>query len=330
MCVRTKISYGCGHIYKTTNDCHESQCLGLQKFHIPKDFDCRSCKTAGDGVTRGREGKGRYARQISRRPDDNDRRPLSEISENIIPKLERLNIGSSAEPWGSPTKREKEWQSPTRRQADDAWLEEHEMRLADLESRHSGSQSPRFETSPSKARSRGQQRHDVVRTVEVDDYDATRRDVTEKALQYEVRSINDEHRSYPQSQAKGLTQRRRETDRRQDSYDSIDSLYRARSVARSHVYTTPTKTYTHDYYDRNDSGYGSYDSQDYYGHKPRRGYGAKTEPYIDHYYSTHQQKKVQPYVYEVPVSTAYGVDYQTGYGVDVVQRSPASSKHRRW
>lgn len=126
MCTRTKTSYGCGHVHKTDDECKSRSCNGIERYHILREGDCRECKYGGHTVTRGKEGKGRYAQElkIKTAPPATPRKPLSSISPN-----------TRANPWAPPKPREREWHSPVRRAADDAWLREHAKREMDLESR---------------------------------------------------------------------------------------------------------------------------------------------------------------------------------------------------
>lgn len=131
-------SYGCGHSPKTTEECLSRSCNGVVKYHFIREGDCRECKQGGNLVTRGKEGKGRYAQELKRRdaPSPVARRPLTPISTN-----------TKASPWAPPKPRERPWHSPVRRHADDLWLEEHAMRERDLEAKSKenasrGSRSP--------------------------------------------------------------------------------------------------------------------------------------------------------------------------------------------
>lgn len=155
MCVRTKQSYGCGCIYKSTIDCCSSQCSGLERYHYPKEGDCRSCRGGGGTITRGREGKGRYGQEI------NKRSPI-DVSGGASPRAP------------TPSARLKQdWQSSTKQKVDSAWEEEHSSHIGDAvqrvqkmriasESRRGCSNSPaeeydhsdRYHSSDSEHRSR--------------------------------------------------------------------------------------------------------------------------------------------------------------------------------
>lgn len=142
MCARTKTSYGCGCYHKSTQPCHSRLCNDIARYHFLKEGDCPDCKRGGDRVTRGREGKGRYAQEIKLRnaAPPVTRPPLSPISANF-----------KAGPWAPapPRPREKEWHSPVRRKADDAWLEEHERRQQDLDAKSQKCSSRGSQSSPS-------------------------------------------------------------------------------------------------------------------------------------------------------------------------------------
>src|SRR2546423_5725559 len=148
MCTRTKTSYGCGCAHKRTENCGSRSCSGIARYHLLNQGDCPDCKRGGDRVTRGREGKGRYAQEIKARDaaaPSVTRPPLSPISTNV-----------KASPWAPPRPEEKDWHSPVRKMADEAWLEEHEKRQRDLEAK-SKKTSARISCSPStKDRARDQ------------------------------------------------------------------------------------------------------------------------------------------------------------------------------
>jgi hypothetical protein len=149
MCTRTKTSYGCGCRYKSTQECHSQACTGITRYHFMKEGDCDECKRGGDRVTRGREGKGRYARELKLSNAPVTRPPLSPISTNIKPS-----------PWAPERPREKEWRSPVRRKADDAWLVEHERRERDLEAKSKHSSSRGSVSSPTTDHARDHKRRD--------------------------------------------------------------------------------------------------------------------------------------------------------------------------
>jgi hypothetical protein len=188
MCVRTKTSYDCGHTYKQDQSCHRASCPGLERYHFESEGDCRQCKKDGEAVSRGREGQGRYARELYKKDHQPPqiRIPSSSTSHN-----------SQSNPWAPPSKREREWHSPIRKQADEAWEEEHARREQDLQNR-----SPRItsgditsaELTHPRRESRGRE-----------DHESTIRDEVQK-----------------QEDARRLRARRRRE--RQASYDSFDSI----------------------------------------------------------------------------------------------------------
>jgi len=311
MCVRTKTSYGCGHEFKTTKDCRSSHCPGLERYLYQRNGDCRACKEGGDAVTRGREGKGRYAQEINRRT------PHVEASSHERPARDSssltLDVGAGISPWGPPLKREKEWQSPSRRKADDAWLQEHVERNVELQtiresiSSASSSSSDRASTaiySPPHRDGRGYEYDHEYHHDREDVYShPQRREVAPRSLQTDGRSTHNDHE-------RGST---RPVYRRQrhDSQESFQSLHSTRSSTRKYK-PAPTSYTTYDPYEAYDSGYGSYGSRASNGYET-----AKTEPYS--HSPLPRTVSVKP-----PSATSYGV-YQTGFGVggvDIVTRTP--------
>jgi len=311
MCVRTKTSYGCGHEFKTTNQCHSSRCSGLERYQFPREGDCKTCKEGGQAITRGREGKGRYAQELSRRQQPR------ECSSDPTPLT--MDVGGGISPWAPPIKREKEWHSPSRKKADDAWLEEHAERNSDLqtirESISAYSESDRASTAQLSPRSHSRRR---INEIEDDDHhhhydrDADddyryQREARPRRQQVEIRSTREDHDR--RSSRRPTHQRHRH-----DSQESFDSLHSTRSSARKYK-PAPTSYTAYDYYEPYDSGYGSYSSKASHS----RGYEvAKTEPYT--YSPTPRVVSIKP-----PSMSSYGA-YQTGYGVprgvDIVTRSP--------
>ncbi len=195
MCVRTKTSYDCGHTYKQDQSCHRRSCAGLERYHFENEGDCRECKKGGQLVSRGREGQGRYARELYRKnhKPSTIRMPLSTISHN-----------TDSSPWAPSSRREKDWRSAIRKQADEAWEEEHARREEDLQSR-----------SPS---SRGGN----VRSAELHyPSEQERRDHHEEAIREELRGIEDS--------ARLRVRRRRERQNSYDSFDSFGESYRSNS-----------------------------------------------------------------------------------------------------
>ncbi|KIX05425.1 uncharacterized protein Z518_06297 [Rhinocladiella mackenziei CBS 650.93] len=311
MCVRTKTSYGCGHEFKTTNQCDSPSCQHLERYLYEKGGDCRACKEGGDAITRGREGKGRYAQEISRR---HQREAWSEspTDDNFH---RTSDVGGGISPWATPLKREKEWHSPSRKKADDAWLQEHVERSIDLqtirESLSSCASSDRASTavySPQCREGRVYEYEDDCHRDHDYEYDRHRRRGTaDRSLQIEIRSIHDD---YDRRSHRRPTHHRR----RHDSQESFESMPSTRSSTRKYK-PAPTTYTAHEYYEPHDSGYGSY------GSRASNGYGgAKTEPYT--YSPLPRTVNIKP-----PSATSYGV-YQTGFGVggvDIVSRVPMYS-----
>jgi len=139
MCTKTKTSFGCGHCIKTLADCDTPRCTTIEKWGILKDIDCPQCKIAGPGLTRGLNGRGRYGREMTR-TRDRRRSPLRSASPEVVTPSSASSRHQAVSPW-APTHRarclEKEWDTPTRQQADDAWLAEHLRRMCDLEEKTS-------------------------------------------------------------------------------------------------------------------------------------------------------------------------------------------------
>ena len=294
MCVRTKSSYGCGCTSKSTNECNSSRCDGLERYHYMYDGDCKSCKTGGENITRGREGKGRYAQEINRRSP-----PL-----DISSTGPRIDVSGGASAWATSARRGDEWHSPTRMKADDAWEEEHETRMSDLQSRaermsvSAPTSSPRLRRRSPSPEAEDYSDHYYSQ----DDGRASRhKALVPRTLFGEVKGVRDAHHS-----------RRRPTyaDERHESQDSLGALPKLRHSPKS---------YSYDNRDPYDSGYGSYDSYDS-RRSHRRAHVARTEPYP---YSSPSQRQT----YELPVSAApYG--YPVGsYGVEI---HPSARYLSRW
>lgn len=239
-------------------------------------------------MTRGREGKGRYAQAINKR--------------------DPVDVSGGASPWApSPTasRREKEWQSPTRREADSAWEEEHSSRIDDLQARAEklsiASHSPKRVASPEP----------------LDDHyysnesDSERRSRRHQKLFAEV--ADDDYRS--------STRRRREARHEpNDSYESFDSVPPRHRSGPLRSYSLKDDPY--------DSGYGSHSSYRSLGYDSRRphlshsqsaglyGYGAKTEP-RSYAYGLPRSR-----TYEVPITSNYG-NYSSPLGAYGVELSPS-------
>lgn len=200
MCVRTKTSWGCGCAHKSTEECGSQSCTGIVRFLFLKDGDCAECKRGGSRVTRGREGKGRYAQELRLRDTGLPvtRPPLSPISTNITPS-----------PWAAPRSREKEWRSPVRQKADDAWLVEHERRQRDLEITSQQMSSWGSPSTPTKDHARNPRR----------------RNEHAARVQDEIRRLEDAERS-----------RLRRRAERSNSYDSFDTMNSAITPSRGRTF----------------------------------------------------------------------------------------------
>lgn len=289
MCIRDKHSYGCGCSFKEDQICGSSRCSGTQKFHYVHEGDCRNCRHGGDVVTRGREGQGRYAKEISRR--------------------DPVDVSGGASPWAPDpaSRRQKEWGSPTRREADSAWEKEHEKRIDDLQTRADklslASHTPPRAASPEPL----DERYDSH------DSGSDRQSRHHKKLYAEVAYDDD----------RSSTRHRRDHRSRRDPTDSYESFESLPPRHRS----GPQKSYSYRD-DPYDSGYGSHSSYRAPAYNSRRpgmihsssaglyGYGAKTEP-REYAYSLPRSR-----TYDVPISPNYG-GYSNPLGAYGVELSPS-------
>lgn len=316
MCVRTKTSWGCGHEFKTTNDCRSSRCPGLERYHYQKERDCRNCKDGGETVTRGREGKGRYAQEIGRR--NHSAGSLSESSSQT------LDVGVGISPWANPSKREKEWHSPSRKKADASWLQEHVERHSDLqtirESISAHSNSDRASTTVYSASDRTEKVYEYEEDLQHDnsDYEYRRPHGPGGDLKIEIRSMHDDHHHDRGSRRPTHHHHRR----RYDSQESFESPPSSTEYQHRRYKPAPTTRTTYDYHEPYDSGYGSYSSRTSHSHGGHH-YSpaiAKTEPY--RYSPEPRLVSMKP---SPPSMSSYGA-YHTGFGVrgvNVVTRAPS-------
>ena len=163
-----------------------------------KDCDCAPCKTAGVNVTRGREGRGRHAREIRTR----DSRQSS--YDSLPTDSPHLAIS----PWlaANPLDlKETKWAKPTRRQADDAWVIEHERRMSDLDVKNSqmsispdrGAHQRPKRTSSSRSYEHIIEADDVEEPEEIEPTPTKQRPI--RMLPYEISDISEkassQHRS---------------------------------------------------------------------------------------------------------------------------------------
>jgi Skp family chaperone for outer membrane proteins len=191
MCVRTKTSYDCGHTFKKDESCNHPSCPGLERYHFKSEGDCRQCKKDGEAVSRGREGQGRYARELYKK----EHRPAPiHIPSSSTSQSSQIN------PWAPPSKREKVSRGPFRKQADEAWEEEHKRRQEDLQARIASSRGGDVTYTELVQPRRERQGRDG-------------RDDRAASIRDQVQRMEDEQR---------LQARRRKE--RQASYDSFDSL----------------------------------------------------------------------------------------------------------
>jgi len=68
MCTRTKTTWGCGHYKKTTVPCKRQGPLcdedSIDRWHLPQEGDCHTCKTSSIPLDRGKAGRGRCGKEI--------------------------------------------------------------------------------------------------------------------------------------------------------------------------------------------------------------------------------------------------------------------------
>lgn len=297
MCVRTKNSYGCGCSYKDKNDCYSTRCPGPERYEYIRQGDCPRCKKAGQAITRGRDGKGRYAQEITRRS------PPVDIPLRNTPCVD---VSGGASPWAFSARGGDEWHSPTRVKADDAWEKEHKRRVEDLQSRAEtmSISSPISTTRPGRAPSPSPipELEEFSDNYYSQDEDTKRRPklAVKRPLFGEMKAIKDSPSRRGPSVSTG----------RYESNDSLDSMAKVRVAPASRSYEIR---------DPDDSGYGSYESYET-RRSHRRGHGARTEPYL---YSTPPQR----HIYEIPVSASpYGYPHGS-YGVEV---HPSARYLSRW
>lgn len=299
MCVRTKTSYGCGHVYKNTNDCYSSACTGVDRYHYLKEGDCRECKSGGTTVSRGREGKGRYAQEIHRSKVKDAPASSSKSS-----SASQRNVSGGASPWVTEPDPEKTWQSPHRKQADEAWVSEHQDRISDLQERLDKVQlSERPRPSYSKELVIISDKHDYDDD-DQDDYDTVHETPSKKRLPIDIRQRSE--RSQPH----------RHQDR-QYSHDSLpDSMPSYRSSPKLRKPSTfnavnayPDPTYEYDYYNNTPSTHAStkqHHSHKRHQHTPSR---SKSDSHHVHrsrgYDSDYEISPIPPLQIPPPVPAVY-------------------------
>lgn len=306
MCVRTKTSYGCGHSSKVTNDCGKSRCKGLERFHLEKEGDCSSCRAAGATISRGKDGKGRYAREhkLNQSKGHGQREPLSEVPNKAAERRSVRDpspVPENTSPWvpAEPVEgEEKLWNTRPRRKADDAWLREHAERQSvsarATPERDSDVENTEFRRQSSRCNSE-------------------EKDESESRLHREIRKIQDaEHRSEA---------RRRE---RQDSYDSFPSLESGgnRSFRSRH-----RKHRERSYHEPYDSPASRYEYREPYSHSRSPYnfgmYSTSPGPYEPSYIEVRPLEQYQygvsptTYVYGTTPPTSY---YSSGFGMGTPSR----------
>lgn len=232
---------------------------------------------------------------------------------------EGADVGGGISPWSSEMSPQKDWNSPSRRKADDAWLQEHVERNLDLQSiRESIScyaPSERHRASPvgHSPSLRGERVYLIEADLRDDDLrhrrrptQATRVETASAHHVVEVRSINnDEYEYYDDGRShghgghnhghshgdhhQGATFYHHDRRHRHDSQESFESAAHSstRSSTRKHTTSTrtrtrtPTTTYTTTY----DCHEHEHEPQDSgygsYGSRASNGQHerAKTEPY---------------------------------------------------
>lgn len=131
MCVRTKTSYGCGHVYKQDQPCRQSSCVDLERYHLQSEGDCGRCKRDGDKAFRGREGYGRYAQELHKHRRHSPSRGC----------ISHFNSAGKRSTWTPSVGNEAWTRSRIRKLADDAWEQEHAQREDYLQNHSRGSDS---------------------------------------------------------------------------------------------------------------------------------------------------------------------------------------------
>lgn len=290
MCARTKTTYGCGHFLKSTNDCHDSRCAGIDRFHYEKPGDCRECRMGGPSVTRGREGKGRYAQKIKKYK-------IQEIASSSSEEISTSDADPSgvASPWAPQNVQEKNWESPHRRQADEAWLSEHEDRLSDLQERLE-------KVTVSERRRRPKYTEEIVLDSETSDSDAYDRDESRAVVRGTPskkdrrttvrRNFNDRTRTEPHSQSR--QDRQHSYDSLPDSMPSYRSSPKLKKAATYHVgMDFPDTPYDYDYYNSSSSG-PSKPSRRHHHHNSSRAKTDQPRRSYSHYESDYDYEPAPP------------------------------------
>ena len=227
-----------------------------------KDCDCTPCKAAGADATRGREGRGRHARQIRTR----DSRQSSYES------LPHESVHFTISPWAASDpldSKEKKWDMPTRRLADDGWVIEHERRMSDLDektskmslSSHRDSRRGSRRTSFTSGYEYVLEANEIEEPEELEPMPTTPRAI--KMLPYEISMESDKSHH-----------RRRS---RQTSYNNqhVMPYYEEPPITPRRQIRAVSPISEHDLYDSRQLV-----------HIPR-GHGSKTEPYRPHPQSCH-------------------------------------------
>lgn len=130
-------------------------------------MDCSKCRAAGETVTRGKDGRGRYAREIAR---ERESRQSSADTLNLDSETSGTRH-MAISPWARRTPdvpQEKLWNTPTRQKADEAWLVEHEGRMLYFDDKTS-KPSPHTGRRESRRSSPRESYERVIEVTEVED-----------------------------------------------------------------------------------------------------------------------------------------------------------------
>jgi hypothetical protein len=242
MCVKTKTDFGCGCYKKALSICDNAPdsytpCSSVDKYRYLVDGDCKDCRAAGDKVTRGVDGQGRYAKEIAAREKKSKRHSmpravLGEITGNGS-QADSDNHGGyssnrplvTSDPWMKAKHREKEWESPHRQHADEGWVREHADRKVDIESL-----AQSHSRSPTSTRRRPSRRA-------TDDYERDERcrhylEVADSLVGHHQRRNS----GSVQQQPKPLVSSSHSRGSRHGSYESVES---AGTMSRGRSRTTP-------------------------------------------------------------------------------------------
>lgn len=262
MCTKTKTSYGCGHALKALDSCGDSTCTSVEKYHFKKDVDCPTCRSGGTSVTRGKDGRGYYGK-LHRSEETSAGSPPSPSRQH---RPNKIDLDGRSGPWSPEEARTKPWDSPIRRSADDAWLNEHDARMAGLQElveKYSISSKSSRNGSPHTSNER------IAIHTDEQPFPHKLRYAKTMPLPYEVQAVDEESDPYRHRRSRrARKQSHKSEDSMKDYVESPSIRYRKTDLAESSS------------------------EQDHYG--VRRHRGAKTEP---HPYA-------RSYLYDTPLSAS--------------------------